>query len=82
MTTEKINFARLTKAQMNALNCMGIGSRPNSTRKTLESLVDMELIERHQRVLPGRFPATVTDYVMPIWVHVQWCEWCSKGIAE
>jgi hypothetical protein len=75
------DFSGLTKTQVDWLCEVAFGGRTGMINpRTAKVLVDRGLIERVERqVGRDRFgPITVFDYVMPLGVHIDFCEWCSE----
>jgi hypothetical protein len=76
-----IDFDALTEKQRDLLGHIAMLGGSGHPR-TIESLLKRGLIEEYSETLPGRFPVVIKRYTMPIWVHIQWCEWCSRHCAE
>lgn len=75
-------FDGLTKAQVDALCEVAFGGRSGMINpRTAAVLVDRRLIERVTVDMGAdRFGRMiVTDYEMPLDVHIDFCEWCDRG---
>lgn len=71
------DFSGLTSTQQALLTYRGweTGSfLPCPTARTLKRLLERGLIVVTSRVL---FGLTVTEYAVPLDVHMEWCEHCS-----
>lgn len=70
-------FERMSPAQRNAMNHVAFSGYATSripTEKTLKSLVDAGLIVERKRAMRDGFGAyEITDYEMPIDIHMVWC---------
>lgn len=79
--TPTINFGVLSPQQRDVIDQIGCNIDIGHHPRTLDSLERMGLIESFNEVLGGRFPIRVKRYEMPLWVHIQWCEWCSREVT-
>lgn len=78
-TRHPAKYMKCSKRQVEAFEAIAIGhSAPPSI---CDKLVEKGLLERGPDALvdflPGH-PMRVKTYTMPIYIHMAWCEWCSK----
>lgn len=78
--SKPIDFDKLTKAQQDAASRVACNMDPQCSPKTIKALVDRGVIEWFKvRVGTDSLGAIcVTEYRIPIGVHIQWAEWCSR----
>lgn len=81
---KKYDFSNLTYNQQMLLSFQGWTIEfakllPQPTAKTVKKLKDRGLIIEHERVWNG---LTVKEYEVPLAVHIEWCERCSKNYKE
>jgi hypothetical protein len=72
--------AGMTKAQIAAFERIAVGQLPMATHKTLMVLRAKGLIDYTEKVvgLDALGKITIPEWFVPLSVHRQWCEWCSK----
>lgn len=80
------DFSRLTGAQQNLLTFQGwqAGSKypdgslwPQPQKRTVKKLIERGLVIPHERQYSVcGFTITVTEYEVPIAVHMAWCMQC------
>ncbi len=76
-------FDGLTLAQDAAFSRLALGQPPRCGKTTLSILQKRGLIEARQRELGGGpFAMLVTEYVVPISVHMRWCAWCAANFSD
>ncbi|GAA4321911.1 hypothetical protein GCM10023144_01480 [Pigmentiphaga soli] len=82
------DFSGLTPTQQALLTFGGwdlTSSRPQPSRRSVAKLIERGLVvetEAQQRVHNDRFTLTVRTYVVPLDVHIAWCERCSRRKQE
>ena len=74
-----MNFRGLTDKQSEVFEQIAINNDSGHNLRTLESLERKGLIERYA-VNDGAF--TIFHYCVPIPIHAEWCEWCTKTLGE
>lgn len=73
-------FSRLTRRQIDALASVAFGGHGHGfSRRTLESLVGMDLLDQGD-VVEGNF--SYVAYDMPVAVHIAFCAWCETVAPE
>ena len=73
--------AGCTAVQRRAFEAIAINQRDGFHPRTIKALLDNGLIFRGDDRIVGhdRFGAViVSDYYVPIPVHIQWCRWASE----
>lgn len=73
-------FRGLSEAQSGVFEEVVWGNDGGHHPRTLESLVRLSLIERSEEVLPGHLPILIWRYHVPIWAHMEWCQWCAENV--
>lgn len=70
----------MTKAEIAAFEAIAINRPPHCSKQTLERLISRGVIERHGKKANFRdgLPSIITDFYVPLPVHIQWCEWASE----
>lgn len=74
-------FRDLTRAQEAAFECIALNGQPQCAPRTLKALEDAGLIAKDVHQLDGWPPVWVNVWYVPIRVHMEWCQWCSKALA-
>lgn len=87
LSKELFDFDSLTKAQQDTLGRIAIREdtnlyHPKTIKVLLERGMIVETFKAVAPVLNGRFPVHLKMYVVPLPVHIRWCEWCSKNYAQ
>jgi hypothetical protein len=77
-----LNMDALPESQRNVLNAIAINEDAGHSPRTLKALEDKGLIVGHTQTLAGTPPVKVTRWEVPLAVHVQWAEWCSRQVEE
>src|SRR6185312_7060519 len=80
-TVVKHPCAGMTKAQRRDFEMIAINERPRGGVQTLKALKARGLIEDAEPRIVGRDrfgDIKVPNWSIPLHVHRQWCEWCSK----
>lgn len=82
------DFSGLTNAQHALLTFQGwqVGqANPDRSpcvqpsERTVRKLIERGLVIPHERDVPaGPFTMSVTEYEVPIDVHMAWCEYCAQ----
>lgn len=78
-------FRNLTPAQEQVFEQIAINQDGGHHRTTLKKLLALGLIEKHQEYWkqPGESLAVlITRYIVPLAIHIEWCEWCAENCAE
>jgi len=76
------DFSGLTVAQQNLIlfQGWGVGSdRPQPSKRTVKKLIDRGLMVE-EIVLAGG--VRVSQYYVPICVHIAWCQYCSDQVGD
>jgi hypothetical protein len=73
---------KLSEKQRHVLGMIAINEDQGHPPTTIHSLVKKQLIlpfkpERHHPASPPKM-----GYMVPIPVHIAWCEWCSDNYKE
>jgi hypothetical protein len=70
----------MTKAEIAAFEAIAINRPPHCSKLTLERLIARGVIERYGKKANFRdgLPSIITDFDVPLPVHIQWCEWASE----
>lgn len=70
----------LTEAQQRAFENIAIGQSPGCKWPTIDALLKAGVIERGpsetRRDAMGVYE--IPSFVVPLPIHMQWCEWCSQ----
>jgi hypothetical protein len=74
------NFRGLSDAQSAAFEQIAIINDGGHNLRVIQSLLAKGLIERRMESRGGGFHAFRYDVPLP--VHVEWCEWCSRQPDE
>ena len=76
-------IAKLSKGQKKSLGNICINQGGMTNRKTAKILMNKELIQRTEKIIPSSLgPLKVFDYEPScVAVHMAWCEYCSKEIG-
>ncbi len=74
----RIDFAGLSEPQREAAGLIAMGQDGFLHPRTLTALESKGIIESYDERLGGWPPLTVKRWSMPIWVHIQWCAYCSE----
>jgi hypothetical protein len=84
VTAPAIDWSKLSKRQFEVLSQIAIGEDRGHNPRVLRALLDRGLIQEHKQGIYGqgmrsidRIPVTVSRYVTPLWVHVEWAEYCD-----
>lgn len=80
MTTKR--FANLSPAQQRVFEQIATGNDASHHPATLKALERSGMIESYPERLGGRFPVTITRYLVPVGWHIRWCEWCAEQPDE
>lgn len=72
--------AGMSKAEMAAFDRIAAGGPHRSSTRTLASLMEAGLIDRHSVVVArDRLGHVVRyEYSVPVPMHIQWCEWMMR----
>lgn len=84
------NFRGLSATRSKVFESIAIGGGGEGCHPmVLKYLEDNGFIESVERPIYGNgnsaidhIPVMVKDYYVPIPVHMEWCEWCSKQFKE
>lgn len=74
-------FANLSPAQERVFEQIAINLDGGHHPATLKALERKGMIESYREAQPtghGRLFCFVTRYLVPLPVHIRWCEWCSE----
>ncbi len=78
-----MNFGRLTEKQQQVLGLIAMNEDAGHHPQVLKSLVNKGLIEAYKEDSHDRYgKLVITKYRMPLPVHIEWCNWCSKQYEE
>ena len=76
------DFSDLTPTQQNLLTFQGWHALDKYTRQpsaaTVKKLISRGLLFKEDREIHG---VIVTEYDVPISVHIAWCEFCARATA-
>jgi hypothetical protein len=75
-----LDMDALTEPQRNVLGWIAIGQDRGHHSSTLKALEAKGLIVGHSYILTSQPPVKVTRWGLPIAVHIQWAEWCSRQV--
>ena len=78
-------FRNLSESQSNVFELIAINQDWGHHPRTLEALEKKGLITKHEGVSYGsgnsaldRIPMKIYRYQVPLDVHIEWCDWCSR----
>lgn len=80
MAKHPVQEAGGRKSHVDAFEAIAVNQRRGTQAHTLRWLEDHGLIEGSYRVI-GRDQfgdIRVVDWSVPLWAHMQWCEWCAE----
>ena len=75
-------FASLTPAQLRVFEQVAINQDGGHHPSTLKALERRGMIESYQERWSDKFPGSITRYMVPLPVHIAWCEWCAEQAAD
>jgi hypothetical protein len=71
---------KLSKNQLHVFGLITIGQDGGHHPKTLEALLNKNLIASEEVTLADRFGKFIyTRYYVPLPIHYAWCEWCAEN---
>lgn len=74
----------MSKTAIEAFENIAINLPPRASWKTLDALIAKGVIVRvpgeKRRDALGTYE--IPAFVVPLGVHIQWCEWCSEQIQD
>jgi hypothetical protein len=76
------DFDALTEPQRHVLGAIAVNMDSGHHPATLRKLMELGLIEEYEETLGGRFPVRIKRYVVPLPVHIAWCEWCDANYDD
>lgn len=75
-------FSNLNQTELDVLGLIAMDIDQGHDPRIIESLLDKGLIEKKSYEMKGFPPVLITNLIMPIHVHIAWCQWCSKQFDE
>lgn len=83
-------FMGLNAKQQAVFDQIAVGfGNPNASRSMLAAMEAKGLIVSHEVPMYGsgnspidRIPMMVSEYAVPLPIHMQWCAWCSEVVAR
>jgi len=92
MSDASLNFTGLTQSQKELLTFRGwkMGARhPDGSvwrqpsRRSVQKLLERGLVIAHETMIrPLSLPVTITEYEVPLAVHIAWCQYCKEHEVE
>jgi hypothetical protein len=70
----------MTRSEITAFEAIAINRQPRCSKKTIDTLLARGVIAKEEKqvhLADGLPPSVVSDYYVPLPVHVQWCEWAA-----
>ena len=75
-------FDRLSPRQLAVFEQIATGHGVGHPQRTLDSLERLNLVTSANFNVGGRPPVIVKRYIVPLPVHMAWCEWCAEQPDE
>ncbi len=84
ITATIIDFDTLTQPQRDVLGAIAIGEDTGHNLRVIRALAGKGLIEGTEQTLsaPPFQGLTIMCWEVPVWVHIQWCAWCSEHYPD
>jgi hypothetical protein len=73
-----LDFDALTPAQQKAAGLVAINRDLDANPRVLARLAELGAVKCYEENQGGHPPLIVKRYLMPLPVHIAWCEWCSR----
>lgn len=74
----------LSKAHREAFERIAVNQAPGCTRPTIDALLKAGVIEHGPKETRQDALGVyqIPSFVVPLLVHMQWCEWCSENVGD
>ncbi len=72
------------RTQIAAFERIAVNFPPVCSPSAIKALLDAGLIEQGKSITKRDALGTysIPQYHVPIWAHMQWCQWCSENVTD